>query len=218
MPKNKDLKRHVRARMSKTGESYAAARSQVVKKQENIDFAGIAGMSDDAVAAKTGKTWKEWVRTLDSAGATSKVHRDIARYLREEEGVAAWWAQTVTVGYERIRGLRAKGQQRGGGYEVNKSKTFPVPVSTLYASFGARVRKRWMGDVELQVKTSHKDKSMRLKWDDGTSVDAYFWEKGPEEKAKSSFKHRELAKKSDADRVRQQWTERLSALSQLLKA
>ena len=34
MPRNKDLKRLVRARMSKTGESYTAARSQILSKSK----------------------------------------------------------------------------------------------------------------------------------------------------------------------------------------
>ena len=67
MPKNKDLKRQVRARMHKTGESYTAARSQVVGRsagggrsaRETRDLAAIAGMSDAAVKAKTDRTWKQ---------------------------------------------------------------------------------------------------------------------------------------------------------------
>src|SRR6266550_4044322 len=143
MPKQKDLKRIVRSRMEKTGESYTAARLQVIKKKD-ADFAGLAGMSDASVRKATGKTWAEWVRVLDDAGSASKPHRQIARFVRML-GTPDWWSQTVTVGYERIRGLRDKGQRRGGGYEASKSRTFAVPVARLYAAFAnARTRGRWL--------------------------------------------------------------------------
>ena len=38
-------------------------------------------MSDEAVKAKTGKTWKEWFAALDKAGATKMGHQDIVKYL-----------------------------------------------------------------------------------------------------------------------------------------
>ena len=51
----------------------------------------------------------------------------------EKYKVPGWWAQTVTVGYERIKGLRAVGQRRDGTFEANKSRTFAVPLARLYA-------------------------------------------------------------------------------------
>ena len=120
MPKNKDLKRLTRSRMQKTGESYTTARSKLVQKTGRVstpELAALAGMSDDTVRAKTDRTWPEWVRILDAKGATSMPHRDIAVYVHEAHGVSRWWAQTVTVGYERIRGLREKGQRRSGTFE-----------------------------------------------------------------------------------------------------
>src|SRR5438445_11667536 len=104
MPKQKDLKRIVRTRMQKTGESYTAARLQIVKKKE-ADYAELAGMSEAAIKKATGRPWAEWVKLLDAAGASSKPHRDIARHV-SSLGVPDWWSQTLTVGYERIRGLR----------------------------------------------------------------------------------------------------------------
>ncbi len=141
MPKQKDLKRRVRSRMKKTGESYTAARTRVIQKKADAkpatkqprpaEFAGLAGYSDETVKAKTGCTWERWVHALDYAKVASMPHKDIARYVLEKFKVSGWWAQTVTVGYERIRGLREKGQRRGGGFVVNKSKTYPVPIAKL---------------------------------------------------------------------------------------
>lgn len=223
MPKQKDLKRIVRARMQKTGESYTTARAQVTKKRQPKgapippDLAAIAGMSDDAVRSKTGKTWRQWVVALDALDAVALEHKQIARKLQVDFDVSPWWSQTVTVAYERIRGLRDTGQRRGGGYDVNKSKTVPVAIGALYDAFSSRKRGHWLGDAELRVRTATREKSMRLDWHDGTRVDVYFWEKGPA-KSQVQLQHRGFPAKAAADRARAEWTSRLQALASYLRA
>jgi len=213
---SKDLKRLIRARMAKTGESYTAARAVLTERRERAqaaDYAATAGMSDAAVAKKTGKDWRGWVDLLDGVDAVSMPHKDIARLLMDQHGVPAWWAQMITVAYERIRGLRDKGQRRGGKYDVNKSKA--VPVAELYAAFAAKKREQWLGEVEMTVRTARRNKSMRIVWDDDTPVDVYFSEKGPA-KSQVQLQHRELPSKAKADRARAFWTERLAALARFL--
>jgi len=213
MPAQKDLKRVVRTRMEKTGESYTAARRQVLNKK--IDHAALAGMADEKVKDKTGRDWSEWTRTLDAFGAKEKPHRDIAEYVHSI-GVPDWWAQTVTVGYERIRGLRAIGQRRGGSWEATKSKTIAVPVDKLFEAFAnARTRKRWLGDVKLKVRSATKPKAMHLTWDDQTSVDIGFFPKG-DAKSYVAVAHVKLPSKADADQKKQFWSEKLDALAKLL--
>jgi len=219
MSKNKDLKRRVRGRMKKTGESYTSARAQLVSKRlatsvsdEELD--ALAGMRSETVKAKTGRTWREWLRTLDASGAASKTHREIAGYVHTEHDVTEWWSQSVTVGYERIRGLREKGQRRGGGFDVNKSKTFTVPIAALYDAFSARARKQWL-DVDITVKKATREKSMRLRLGDGSPVEAYFSERGAE-KSQVQLQHRSLPTKAAADEARERWSERLQALGRHL--
>ena len=218
MPKDKDLKRLARERMQKTGESYTAARSQLVQKKNPLpnDYAKLAGMSDDSVRAKTGKTWKQWTRELDDLGGTSMEHRAIADHVHENFDVSGWWAQTVTVGYERIRGLREVGQRRGGGYDVNKSKTIAAPVDTLFDAFATdEVRVRWLPDVEIEIRKATRGKSMRITWEDGTPVEAYFTAKG-DAKSAVSIQHRKQRTKEDAERLKSYWAERLGALADVL--
>ena len=52
------------------------------------------------------RTWDEWFEILDRFGVADKGHTATARYLRDEHGVGAWWAQSVTVRYEHERDLR----------------------------------------------------------------------------------------------------------------
>src|SRR4051812_42123691 len=101
MPRQKDLKRLVRARMQKTGEAYTAARLQLLQKKSTPQYSALAGMSDDAVSKATGRTWTDWVKVLDAARAAEKPHRAIASYV-SSLGTPSWWSQMVTVGYERI--------------------------------------------------------------------------------------------------------------------
>ena len=133
MPLDKDFKRLVRGRMQKTGESYTAARAVLRKKPAlksrapslaEPDYARLAGMSDVAVAAKTGRTWAGWVEALDGAGAQQWPHRRIAECVHQQFKIGDWWGQTVAVGYERIKGLREIGQRRSGAYEASRSSPF----------------------------------------------------------------------------------------------
>lgn len=219
MPKQKDLKRLIRERMEKTGESYTAARAHLIKKRnpDEGEYAEIAGMRDEAVQAKTGKTWKEWVDALDAVNATSKPHREIAQHVAATyDEVSDWWAQQVTVGYERIRGLREAGQRRGGGFDVNKSKTFHVPVADLYDAFAAEDRRpHWLTPDELGVRTANANKSIRGTWGNGTLVDAYFTDKG-DAKSSVSVQHRNLPDKAAAEETRAMWTDHLAALGRYL--
>ena len=234
MPTNKDFKRVVRDRMKKTGESYTAARAQLLREKPPskgrartarslqaapaTDYAKIAGMSDTAVKNATGCTWSRWVAALDYAKAESWSHKQIAEYVHTKYKVPDWWTQMVTVGYERIKGLRARGQRRDGSYEISKSKVIPVPVTDLFAAFDdAKRRGRWLTDVEPEVRHATPNKSMRLRWPDGSAVDIGFFAKG-DAKSQVAIGHRKLASESEAARMKTFWTQKLQALARLLTA
>ena len=231
MTANKDFKRLVRGRMLKTGESYTTARSNLIKTGRpghrtggpkaaapvaKPDYAKLAGWTDDLIKAKTGCDWDRWIKALDHAKAYEWPHREIARYIHDKYKVPGWWTQTVTVGYERIKGLRAIGQRRDGGYEVNKSRTYPVPLARLYRGFsGKRSRAKWLPGVDLTVRTTTKDKHMRITWPDGSSVVVGFLSKG-NGKSSVHVQHGRLPDKAAADKVKAFWEERLGALAEVL--
>ena len=232
MTQNKDLKRLVRARMEKTGEAYTTARAQITRKSppkpkpsvapaaagtpNPKDYAMLAGMSDEVIKQKTGCTWQRWVKSLDYYGADKMSHRDIAALVSEKYKVPSWWTQTVTVGYERIKGLRARGQRRDGTYEASKSRTFNVPVTTLFDAWkSAKLRKRWLDDPTVKVRTATSPKSMRLGLSDGTIVAVGFYPKG-EGKSSVAVQHTKLPDRETADRLKKYWSERLDALGDAL--
>lgn len=143
-------------------------------------------------------------------------HREIAAHLREKHGVSMWWAQAVTVGYERIRGLRETGQRRGGLYEVSVSKTVAVPVATLYKVFVEPSRRRkWLHETGVRVRTAVENKSMRMTWSDGTSVEVYFTGKGAG-KSIVTVQHVKLPTQEDREVRRGYWRDRLARMSALV--
>jgi len=232
MPRNKDLKRLVRARMKKTGEAYTSARVQVLRKSKaknstrvaaaasgsvaREDYAALAGMSDASIKAKTGCNWERWVKTLDRWGADKKPHRDIATMVSKTWKLDGWWAQTVTVGYERIKGLRARGQRRDGSYEATKSRTFDVPVENLFDAWADKsVRDRWLRDTSVKVRTATAPKSLRLGLADGSILAVGFLPKG---KTKSSVavSQNKLPDRETATRLKQYWSDKLDALGDVL--
>ena len=227
MPANKDFKRLVRGRMRKTGESYTAARANLLEQKPAAahpvaappaapEYAKLAGRSDAILKARTGCTWERWVKALDYAQAYTWTHREIARHVQEKYQVPGWWAQAVTVGYERIKGLRAAGQRRDGSFEANKSRTFAVSLVRLYRAWhDARTRARWLPGVELTVRTATRGKSMRITWPDRTSVSVGVASRGTG-KSQVAIQHGKLADRAAAARTRTYWAERLDALRLLL--
>jgi len=223
MTRQKDQKRLVRSRMQKTGEAYTTARAHILSKAQPRprpapprELAALAGTSDRTIAAKTGRTWQEWVRVLDVDGAAAWPHRHISALLHTKYGVADWWAQTVTVGYERIKGLRVHGQRRDGGYEVGKSRTFGVPVALLFEAWASDATRRvWLDGLDTRVRTATASKSMRLQWPDGTIVAVWFSAKG-EQKSAVAVAHTILRDKGAADDAKRVWADRLDALASLL--
>jgi hypothetical protein len=202
--------------MAKTGERYTAARRHVV---EPTDVRLAEDIQSDAnVRAKTGKGWRQWIRTLDDWGAKERTHRDTARHLIDVHGVPGWWAQTITVGYERARGLRAKHQTLEGSFQVSVSKTFPVPVRWLYDAFAvAQRRNRWLERGALRTRTQTRNKTIRFDFHDGSSRVVASFDPKDREKTTVTVQHEKLPDAAAVEEMRAMWRERLTRLDDLLR-
>jgi hypothetical protein len=230
MTTDKAQKREIRARMSKTGERYTAARhhllgehlpspeSDAQAKPELAIAPRVAepGMSEEAVQRATGRTWDEWLATLEPWGAANRSHTEIARHVAEDYGIGGWWAQSVTVGYERMRGKRAV-HQVTGGFSVNVSKTFPVSVNRLFEAFVDETqRDRWLEYGTLRLRTAQEGRSARFDVGDGrTRLEAIFTGKGPE-KASVALQVSKLISADEVEAMRAAWRARLSHLAEVL--
>ncbi len=236
MTKDKAQKRAVRARMDKTGERYTTARHYLLDlhRTEQTDAAAVAeapapsdsaalpprvadpGVSDAAVRKATGKGWDEWFALLDAWDGTAHSHPEIARHLYETYGIDGWWAQNVTVGYERARGMRAL-HERPDGFSMSASKTFPVPVERLFAAFvSPDERERWLEAVTLRNRTNQPNKSARFDVLPGdTRLAITFIAKGPA-KSVAQLQQERLADAAAVARWKALWKEQLAVLAEFL--
>ena len=217
MTEQKARKRQIRTRMAKTGERYTAARRNVTKPTRMPPRVSEPPFSEAAVRKATGKGWDDWFRILDAWGGTEHTHTEIARHVTTDLGVDGWWAQSVTVGYERARGIRAE-HQRPDGFSVDVSKTFPVSAERLFDAFAqARRRNRWLERGTLTLRTATEPRSARFDVrDDGSRVAVFITAKGPA-RSTASIQHERLADAAAARRMQAFWRERLSALGRMLQ-
>jgi hypothetical protein len=218
MTRQKSFKRLVRSRMEKTGESYTAARASLLGAEEpKATERPPLTTSEEAIRRRTGRGWEEWFDMLDEWGAAEQPHKEIARWLREERGVDGWGAQSVTVSYERARGLRAVGEHPEG-FSVTAQKTVAVPIGRLYDAFvDESLRARWLPDSELRERTATKPKSARFDWGDGeTRVIVGFIAKG-EAKSTVALEHARLPDAEKASRMKAFWRDRVAVLKEVLE-
>ena len=224
MTTQKLLKRRVRERMSKTGESYTAARRHVVVGRDRLEDArqrlesARELASDEKLTEATGRDWEGWLSILDRWGAPDRKHREIADHLIGAHAVPGWWAQSITTGYERARGLRKKHQQPNG-FTIYASKTVGVPLEELFAAFvDDRTRAQWLTDGSMSPRTSQPGKVARFDWDDGpTRILVTFEEKGAS-RSTAYVAHERLPDADAADAAKAAWKKRVASLKAFLES
>lgn len=226
MTTQKTFKRRVRARATKTGESYATARAQLLRKADaaapppepEADSMELAGVSDDAMLQATGRTIGQWLPILDAWGARERRHADIARWLVTEHGVPGWWAQSVTVAYERARGMRAK-YQTASGFVASASRTINAGIDrVLLAATDDALRSRWLPDAGVSLRASTPGKSARFHWADPPSRVVFGLTGKGEGKTLVGVAHEKLPDGAAVQAMKALWRQRLAALKELLEA
>jgi uncharacterized protein YndB with AHSA1/START domain len=173
-------------------------------------------MSDEAVEAKTGKTWSRWFKQLDAAGATKMSHQEIVAHLREKYGVGSWWQQMVAVTYEQARGLRDK-HQKPEGYEISVSRTIDAPLSKAFKAWtDDKTRQKWL-PANLTIRKATANKSLRVTWEDGkTSLSVSFSPKGAG-KSQVVAQHSKIPDAKGAAKMKKFWSQALDRLKDLIK-
>ena len=193
MPRNKDLKRLVRARMSRTGESYTAARAHVLAKSSSKpratalragesrktktsvaraprpNYAVFAGYSDDVLKARTGCTWERWVVALDYHGADKMTHGEIAALVHEKYKIR----RLVVAGGDRR--LRAH-QGVAGARSAPRRQLRSQQVKDLPRAGGDAVRR--VGEC-ARARPMARPRNRHGAHLDGGQVDAAGWQ-GPQ--------------------------------------
>jgi uncharacterized protein YdhG (YjbR/CyaY superfamily) len=96
------------------------------------------------VKKSTGKDWGEWFAVLKAEEAEKLLHSEIAELLTSTHSVPGWWAQTITVEFERLIGRRKVGQTGDGTFQTTTTKTMTGDLDQVFTL--------WLNQV---LKTDH---------------------------------------------------------------
>ncbi len=170
-------------------------------------------MDDAAVIRATGRAWSDWYAILDGRGARSLRHASIARLLREEYGVPAWWSQSVTVEYEKHIGRRETGQRESGEFTASASRTVAGTPDEVF--------ERWLalahdGDGEIAldgvlleeepgISRTEKWRYWRARLADGSKATVSVTAKRGGEASVVGVEHGGLRGRAEADRWKAFW-------------
>jgi uncharacterized protein YndB with AHSA1/START domain len=137
--------------MATTTKAKKRTTTRTARTKKSTRSGSSGGISEESVVAATGRTWAHWHRVLDAFGrADGRSHAEAAAHLEEAHRVPPWWAQMVTVEYERARGLRAV-NERTKGFGVDVQRTIAVPAAKAFRAFAdAGALSAWLGS-----KTEH---------------------------------------------------------------
>ncbi len=213
MTEHRSFKKLVRARMAKTGESYTAARAQLLAATGPEP---VLVTTDDTIRERTGRGWEDWFDLLDGEGLTGRPHREISRRVAEIMDMVplAWNVQAVTKSFERARGGKAVGE-KDDGFAVSASKTLPAPADQVFDLLVDPGRRRAWLDAELTERTATRPKRARFDHPDGR-VAITIDPRG--DRCVIAVAHSRLADADVAGKTKAWWRDRLAALATQLGA
>ena len=185
------------------------------KKPARKSIKEAAGVSTDAVARRTGKTWDDWFEVLDTAGAATLDQRGIVAILAQKHGIGPWWQQMIAVGYESLRSKSEK-PVSADGFQINSSCTLDAPVTRVFRLWNdAGERARWLADDRFVVRGATADKVIRARWGKGNShVAVSFSEKAG--RTEVSVDHQQIESRGAADQMKAYWAKKLGLMGELL--
>lgn len=173
MTKQETFKRRVRARMARTGERYSAARRVLLDQADKPTgrrWVAQPEMGDDAVRKATGRGWEEWCDVIDAWPGHGQGHQAVAAHLTGQYDIDGWWAQAVTVGWERITGRRLPHQAPDGTFTANKSRTITVDPGVLRAMLlDDGDREDLFGGLPTELRSRAKAKTLRIGMNPGVA-------------------------------------------------
>jgi hypothetical protein len=225
MTKQESFKRRVRARMEKTGERYAAARQALIEQADGPNngpgvrtWISQPETSDDAVAAATGRGWDQWIDVIERWDGDGDDHAAVARYLEAEHGLHGWWAQTVTVGFERITGRRLPHQKADGTFAVSKSATVDLAADRLRSMLlDDTDRAELFPGHRTERRSKPTSKSIRIGFESGVAVIGLTsvgdgGGTGDQARTKVTVQHEKLPDLDAVDRWREYWEQWMEAV------
>lgn len=213
MTRQESFKRRIRARMERTGERYGAARRVLVEQADRPGrrWAAEPETADGPLREATGRGWDEWCDLVDAWPGHADGHGAVAAWLQDEHGVDGWWAQTVTVGWERITGRRLPHQVADGTFTAGRSRTVHVDAELLRATLlDDDDRVDLFPGVDTELRSRPTSKNVRLAIGGGTAEIAIA-PKG-DGRATVTVAHAKLSTPDEVEWWKAWWTDWLDAL------
>ncbi len=200
-------------RMADVADRYAIERSTNVQREvegRRRVWISEPEFADDALRERTGQGWDDWCDVVEAWPGRDSGHTAIATYLRDERGVEAWWAQTITVGYERIVGLRLPYQRPDGTFTANKSMTVGVDAEVLREMLlDDELRQHLFLGEDTELRSKPVSKTVRLQIGPGIALLSLVGSNG---KTKVTIAHEHLPTYDDVAKWKFYWSEWLRAI------
>ena len=192
-----------------------------------------AEMADaGAMKAQTGRTLEEWAQAIEQGGASGRAA--IGKFLQAQKAESSW-IPTITVEYERLRGVVEK-DGRPRGYSICATKTVNAAPAAVYDAFtSAHALDRWLGDgtrvdaVEggaltnadgnrATIRQLRPGKKVLWRWHTpelAPESDVEILLQAKSEKTGVVVNHTRIQTRADADAVRTAWADALDRLAAL---
>lgn len=178
MTKQEHFKQRIRARMTKTGERYGAARRALIDRSSGDGggdgtrrWVGQPEVNDESVTEHTGRGWDEWCDLIEEWPGHVDGHAAVAAHVHDTYDVTHWWAQGITVGWERITGQRVVNQRSDGTFGTSKTRTVTVDHDELRAAlFDDDERAELFPGLETVMRSRATTKVPKVAFPDGFAL------------------------------------------------
>ncbi len=178
-------------------------------------------LSEESLYKATGKSWAYWFDFLNKIGAQDLSHKEIAIMLNKQPEVSGWWAQTITVEFERQIGRREVGQSCNGDFTASVTKTLPGTMDQIFVIWNEYVIDRvHFNQVSIsnspKTSTSEKWRYWRVGLQDGSRFSIVINQKSTD-KVSLAVNHEKLADVKAVEQWKEYWRTCLQGFQNYLK-
>jgi hypothetical protein len=201
--------------MARTGERYAAARRVLLDQATRPGgrvWVSQPEVNDDSIRQATGRDWDEWCDLIDAWPGNRDGHTAIAKYVHEELGVGGWWGQGVTVGYERITGLRLPHQMSDGTFTASKSRTVDIDAGAIRELLLGDGREDLFPGYDTQMRSKPSAKVLKIII--GPGIAAFYLDAAKDGRTKVTIAHEKLPTFEHVEEWKFYWSDWLDAIAQ----
>jgi hypothetical protein len=188
-------------------------RAPLVNAEASQRGAGEPEVNTDRILEATGRGKDDWCDLIDAWPRNTEGHTAIATHVREDHGIDGWWAQMVTVGYERITGRRVPYQRADGTFSLGKTRTVTFDGAELRAMLLDEDGRRDLFPLfDTTLRSKPTTKVLRIGLEIGTALFTISPATGG--RTSMNVTHDGLTRLEDVELWKQFWSDWLEALDE----